>query len=345
MLFIDEITNTDKLKKIFKFKNKFLKKIENKSERISDFLYKLIFWYMCKFHKTIRNSINIEEDGLDIRLIYLVYKRKITEKIGYQLLNIIKRDKTKRVILSNTLNKNDILKNVLYSNNIDIIDGKLLYESLVYKMIEYISVIQKRKMETYEISVLINDKNEQRMFNISKIITKCRVVNIITNNTKQFDKLKNDMKKEYGILVNVTTNIEKSLLKSDIIINFDFVSEIYSKCNIPKRAIVFNISENIKIHSNNFEGINITDYMIYVPEKYKKVFKKIENFNPCLFFEGIILEENMIQSEIERKIIKENIKIRYFVGNNDKIRGREFSNLNKKKLDIRKNDKRLDKKI
>ena len=269
MLFIDEITNTDKLKKIFKFKNKFLKKIENKSERISDFLYKLIFWYMCKFHKTIRNSINIEEDGLDIRLIYLVYKRKITEKIGYQLLNIIKRDKTKRVILSNTLNKNDILKNVLYSNNIDIIDGKLLYESLVYKMIEYISVIQKRKMETYEISVLINDKNEQRMFNISKIITKCRVVNIITNNTKQFDKLKNDMKKEYGILVNVTTNIEKSLLKSDIIINFDFVSEIYSKCNIPKRAIVFNISENIKIHSNNFEGINITDYMIYVPEKYK----------------------------------------------------------------------------
>ena len=345
MLFIDEINNFEKFKRIYKFKNKILKKIENKSENISNFLYKIIFFYMRNFNKNIKKVVSIEEDGLKVYLIYLVHKNKIREKRIYQIIYMMKRQSMKRIVLSDTLNKNENIKNIFYSNNIDILDGKILYESLIYKMLEYISVVQKKRLETYEVSIMINDKSEQRLSNISKIISKCKLVNIITNNPKQFDKLKENMKNEYGIILNITTNIDKSLVKSDIIINYDFVSEIYSKCTIPKRAIAFNVNENIKVHSNTFDGINITGYMIYLPPKYKKAFDKMENFNPCLFYEAIILEENMIQSEIERKINNENIKIRYFVGNNDKIRGREFLNLNKNKIDVRKNDKRLDKKI
>lgn len=330
MLYIEEIECKEKLLNILKEKYNILNKLENKINIIYKFLENIIFFYMSLFNRSIKKVIAIENDGISCNILYIITKENVlNERCVGRILKVINKNSIRRVVLTNTLNQNEFLKNSLYANEIKILDGKILAEFLVYKMIEYISDVQKRELETYEISILINDKNDVRMEAINKVIKKCNVVNIVTNKVSQFEGLKEELKRKYGICLNVTTNINKTLLKSDIIINFDFVAELYSKCVIPEKTVIINIFEEIKIYSSTFKGINITDYMIYIPEEYKQFFKKMKNFNVNLIYESILFNEYTTKEEIKRKIEKDNIKIRYFKGNNDKIRGREFLSLTK----------------
>ena len=85
MFFIDEITDINKFKKIYKIKNKFILKILNKkiNEKINknnnfknnlknnliEFIYKLIYYYMNFFGKNIKKIINIGEDGINLNIL------------------------------------------------------------------------------------------------------------------------------------------------------------------------------------------------------------------------------------------------------------------------------------
>ena len=395
MFFIDEITDINKFKKIYKIKNKFILKILNKkiNEKINknnnfknnlknnliEFIYKLIYYYMNFFGKNIKKIINIGEDGINLNILYLINNKKIEkndknklnqknnnknikinknkliniikikkEKNKYskliKIIKIIKKYNFKNVILSNNLYNDDKIKDILINNKINIIDGKTLYEALLFKIVEKISIMQKTKIEKYELSILIKEKNEIRVSNIIKLAKKCKILNIITNNIKQFEKLEKYLKNKYGIILNVTTNTDKSLLNSNIIINLDYLFDEFSNINLPRKTIILNIKNNIKIYSNFFEGINITDYLIYLPEKYNKIVNLIENINPVFLYEAVIVEENLIQSELERKINFDKIDIKYFLGNNGKIRGREFLKVNSIKNLQEKQSKHLTKK-
>lgn len=412
MLFIDEITDIDKFKKIYKTKNKlFIKLQKNNLIKINEIIYRLTYFYMKTFNKNIKKIINIEEDGLKLNVLYFItdkkveinkeknleknnkkvdksnkkldkniiintkkiliknkeiniriyknilnkIKSKIKNKLNIKkeksrclklikIIKLIKKYKIKNVILSNSLYNDDKVKDYFIDNKINLIQGKFLYESLLYKIIEQISVIQKTKIEKYEISVLINKKTDIRVSNIVKLAKKCKIINILTKNVKQYKKLENYLKNEYGIILNVTTNIEKSLINSNIIINLDYLFDEFRQLNLPREAIIFNVKNNIKIYSSFFEGINITDYSIYLPEKYNKIIKSLESINPTFLYEAIIIEENLIQNEIERKINVDKIKIKYFIGNNGKIRGMEFLKVNRIKNKQEKELKDLTKK-
>ena len=390
MFFIDEITDINKFKKIYKIKNKFILKILNKKinknnnfknnlkNNLIEFIYKLIYYYMNFFGKNIKKIINIGEDGINLNILYLINnknnkkiekiiekndKDKLNQKNNNKLINIIKIKKEKNkysklikiikiikkynfknVILSNNLYNDDKIKDILINNKINIIDGKTLYEALLFKIVEKISIMQNTKIEKYELSILIKEKNEIRVSNIIKLAKKCKILNIITNNIKQFEKLEKYLKNKYGIILNVTTNTDKSLLNSNIIINLDYLFDEFSNINLPRKTIILNIKNNIKIYSNFFEGINITDYLIYLPEKYNKIVNLIENINPVFLYEAVIIEENLIQSELERKINFDKIDIKYFLGNNGKIRGREFLKVNSIKNMQEKQSKHLTKK-
>lgn len=350
MLFVDEITDLNRFKKIYKLKNKLILKIDKfKFIKLNEIIYKCIFYYMKIFNKNIKKIIDLDDDGLKLNILYIInekneklkfvennkIKNRLISKINIRreknrnlriLRNIkkIKKYNFKNVILSNNLFNNDKLKKVFINNNINIIEGKFLYESLLYKSIEYISNIQRMDMEKYEISILIKYKNNIRISGIIELAKKCKIINLITDNIRQFDRLEKELKKEYGIILNVTTNKEKSLLNSNIIINLDFLLDEFSQCAMPRKAIIFNIRNNLKIYSNFFEGINITDYLIYLPQKYNKIVKLLEDVNPILLYEAIIIENNLIQSEIERKLKFDSVEIKCFLGNNGIIRGREF---------------------
>ena len=350
MLFVDEITEFNRFKEIYKSRNKFILKIDKlKFTKLNEIIYKCIFYYMKIFNKNIKKIIDLDDDGLKLNILYIInekneklkfvennkIKNRLISKINIRreknrnlriLRNIkkIKKYNFKNVILSNNLFNDEKLKKIFINNNINIIEGKFLYESLLYKSIEYISNIQRMGMEKYEISILIKYKNNIRVSGIIELAKKCKIINLITDNIRQFDRLEKELKKEYGIILNVTTNKDKTLLNSNIIINLDFLLDEFSQCAMPRKAIIFNIRNNLKIYSNFFEGINITDYLIYLPQKYNKIVKLLEDVNPILLYEAIIIENNLIQSEIERKLKFDSVEIKCFLGNNGIIRGREF---------------------
>ena len=350
MLFVDEITEFNRFKEIYKSRNKFILKIDKlKFTKLNEIIYKCIFYYMKIFNKNIKKIIDLDDDGLKLNILYIInekneklkfvennkIKNRLISKINIRreknrnlrlLRNIkkIKKYNFKNVILSNNLFNDEKSKKIFINNNINIIEGKFLYESLLYKSIEYISNIQRMDMEKYEISILIKYKNNIRVSGIIELAKKCKIINLITDNIRQFGRLGKELKKEYGIILNVTTNKDKTLLNSNIIINLDFLLDEFSQCAMPRKAIIFNIRNNLKIYSNFFEGINITDYLIYLPQKYNKIVKLLEDVNPILLYEAIIIENNLIQSEIERKLKFDSVEIKCFLGNNGIIRGREF---------------------
>lgn len=124
----------------------------------------------------------------------------------------------------------------------------------------------------------------------------------------------------------ITNNRRKSLLKSDIIINFDFSEEDLNRCTFKKRVIIINLKYKTKVKTKTFEGININDYEIEVKkEKIEKLLKKglSQIFSIPILYESILYENN-IEYLLIKDILKEDVKIKFLIGMNGKIQEKEF---------------------
>lgn len=86
-------------------------------------------------------------------LIYLpiLEENKVKDKkmirIAKKLNKRLYDNNIENVVLSTTLNKNKVLKQKLYCENINILNGKELLLLLIPEIIEYILRIQKKKLE------------------------------------------------------------------------------------------------------------------------------------------------------------------------------------------------------
>lgn len=86
-------------------------------------------------------------------LIYLpiLEENKVKDKkmirIAKKLNKRLYDNNIENVVLSTTLNKNKVLKQKLYCENINILNGKELFLLLIPEIIEYILRIQKKKLE------------------------------------------------------------------------------------------------------------------------------------------------------------------------------------------------------
>ena len=74
-------------------------------------------------------------------------KKKKMIRIAKKLNKRLYDNNIENVVLSTTLNKNKVLKQKLYCENINILDGKELLLLLIPEIIEYILRIQKKKLE------------------------------------------------------------------------------------------------------------------------------------------------------------------------------------------------------
>lgn len=119
-------------------------------------------------------------------------------------------------------------------------------------------------------------------------------------------------------MLNVSNNKKTSLLKSEVIINIDFPSELLNKYNIYNKAIIINILEKINIQSKKFNGVNVNYYRIFIPKKLK-----IERFSNELIYESYIYNEKKLDNVIKR-FNKDKIKIKKLIGNNGVIRNSEI---------------------
>ena len=89
------------------------------------------------------------------------------------------------------------------------------------------------------ISVLINKINEVWVENIKELAKNVKLLNIVTAHEEQFLKMEKELYEQEGIMLNINNNIKKCLLKSDIIVNVDFLEDEINLYNIPKKSCIF----------------------------------------------------------------------------------------------------------
>lgn len=258
------------------------------------------------------------------------YKKKIYLKLIKKIKNLNIED----IVLSKELKKDKELVNRIYSADIDIIEGKALYEYMLLESISYIIEKRKLKKDDVHISILINNLSILSKLNIERIVKEYKKVNIVTKYIKKIEKFQEKIFEEDGIMLNIGNNKKKGLAKSDIIINYDFPEEHINLYNIFEETIIINICENIKINNKRFNGLNIKDYEIkFISndsiEEYIKN-EKIDIYKYSLkdIFEANIKEKIDIKNNINNKnncykildYIKEfDIKIDKLICNNSNL--------------------------
>ena len=183
------------------------------------------------------------------------------------------------VVLSKNLKLNKSIINIIESEGIDILDGREIFKDLIFKITKYICEIKNENISKCELTLLTNNLNNDIVNNIMYLTGNVKVVNIVTNNIKEYKNLEEKIYEKFGILIRITNNKRKSLASSKLIFNLDFPEEILNEYYIYDRAIIINIHKKIKILSKKFNGININYYNIELSNKYKEYFKKYNIYN------------------------------------------------------------------
>jgi len=272
--------------------------------------------------KKIFNIVEFSEDNGKTTITLPLFKsNKIRNK---KIIKIAKRINKKlydnnieNVVLSNYLEENEILKQKLYCQNINILDGRYLFYLLIPEIIEYILKRQKVKLQNGEVTLLINDFTQNNAKIITYIAQNVKRVNIVTNHSNKFKKIEDYLYNELGVILNITNNKSKSLSNANIIINIDFPEEIINKYEINSNAIIVNIFNEIKIRAKKFNGININYYKACIPKEYQ-----IDGFQNNLVYESSIYKCSY--ENARKDIIANKIRIKKLVGINGDISENEF---------------------
>ncbi len=272
--------------------------------------------------KKIFNIVEFSEDNGKTTITLPLFKsNKIRNK---KIIKIAKRINKKlydnnieNVVLSNYLEENEILKQKLYCQNINILDGRYLFYLLIPEIIEYILKRQKVKLQNEEVTLLINDFTQNNAKIITYIAQNVKRVNIVTNHSNKFKKIEDYLYNELGVILNITNNKSKSLSNANLIINIDFPEEIINKYEINSNAIIVNIFNEIKIRAKKFNGININYYKACIPKEYQ-----IDGFQNNLVYESSIYKYSY--ENARKDIIANKIRIKKLVGINGDISENEF---------------------
>lgn len=272
--------------------------------------------------KKIFNIVEFSEDNGKTTITLPLFKsNKIRNK---KIIKIAKRINKKlydnnieNVVLSNYLEENEILKQKLYCQNINILDGRYLFYLLIPEIIEHILKRQKVKLQNGEVTLLINDFTQNNAKIITYIAQNVKRVNIVTNHSNKFKKIEDYLYNELGVILNITNNKSKSLSNANLIINIDFPEEIINKYEINSNAIIVNIFNEIKIRAKKFNGININYYKACIPKEYQ-----IDGFQNNLVYESSIYKYSY--ENARKDIIANKIRIKKLVGINGDISENEF---------------------
>lgn len=271
-----------------------------------------------KFWQNLFQIITLKEDKIILPIGEEELTEKKAKKLAEKTKKIIDKVSSKNIVISKKIKKQKQYINYLQSENINIIEGKKLFQILVVPVLDYIVKKKKLKKGDTYVSILINETSEVILENIRRIVRQFKKVNIVTNHIEKFKKLEEQILEQEGIMINVSNNKRKSLSKSKIIINVDFPTELINKYQINEDAIIINLRGNVKINKKRFNGLNINDYEIE-SKNYEEFDYEKEN----LYYKKDIYESQLYLNQpleyIERKIAKDKVKILYLEGNKSKL--------------------------
>ena len=261
------------------------------------------------------NIIRLEEDKIILPItMQEEINPKKARKLAQKTKKILDETTCNKIILSKEIKKQKNYKNYLYSNNIDIVDGKWLFEVLSAKSLEYIINKKNMKKEETQVSILVNEMTDNILENIRQIVQEYKRVNIVTNHIEKFKKIEEEILRKDGIMINVNNNKRKSLIKSKIILNVDFPTELINKYNIYDEAIIVNLKGNVKINKKRFNGMNINNYQISFYNSEEFDYDKSNLYEQKDIYEAQIYQKQPFEY-IERKIKRDKVKIIQLVGN------------------------------
>ena len=262
------------------------------------------------------NVLQLDNDKiiLPIKEKEILDSKKV-DKLAKKTSGILKKTGSKAVVLSKNIKSQKEYIEKLNEYGIEIIDGRWLFAVISSKVLEYVVKKKKLKKEETNVSILVNDNSKDYIIeNIKDIIRTYKNVNIVTTHIEKFKKLEEDILEKEGIMITITNNKKKSLMKSNIILNLDFKEEEINKYNIPDEAIIINIKEKVKIYKKRFNGLNINDYEISF-----KDYEKFDYDKSNYYFQKDIYEAELYKNQpyeyIERKINKDKVEIIKLVGN------------------------------
>lgn len=260
-------------------------------------------------HKIFGRRIEIQND--DIKLYFNLDSEKNIKKF----VNKLQRQDVNNIVLDKSLLENEKLLNNLYANNINIFDGRWLKKQMTLEILNYIIVRKEIHKEETEIAITLNEITELSI-EIIKILSKqYKKLVIVTNHIEKLKKIEKEIYEKEGVLIVVTNNKNKSLLKSQIIINMDFNKELLNQYKIYDEAIIISIEENIKIDSIRFNGVIINDFEVETG-RIELIWR--ENYEK--YREKDLLEANLYVRDtfknIRKKLQKSNISIKSLYGNN-----------------------------
>lgn len=226
------------------------------------------------------------------------------------------------VVLSKSLK---VISGFKESINVNMLDGKIIKENMILKMLKYISYAMKVELSELDITILVNDSKAENLKCILNLAEKVKTLKLVTNNEDKFKTLEEKLQEIMGILIRVTNNKRKGLAKEGIIINIDFSEEQLNKYTINPNAIIVNIQNNVRIKTKRFNGITVNDIKLGVPLNYKMKFAKANIYYD--FEEKELYESSIYYMDFEvaqKKIAKDNIYIEALIGNNGPINTKEF---------------------
>lgn len=273
--------------------------------------------------KRIFNIVDMrEEEGKKIYYLPIFTNTKTSKKkikkISKKIIRDLEKYGVNNIVLSKHLETLQELKNEMYSENINILNGRYLFKCLTEEVIKYILKIKNEDIRKSEISVLINDCSEFNQNLVIDLAKEVKTLNIVTNHIAKWLKVEETLYDDLGILLNVSNNKRSSLKSSKIIINIDFPSELINQYKIFNEAIIVNILNKVQIKSKKFNGINVNYFKISIPQKYK-----MDGFINEIVYESILYKNRL--REAINKITEDKIKIKKLVGNNGYLKENEFN--------------------
>ena len=252
--------------------------------------------------------VKLENDTIILPIV----DTKLNEKTAYILAtktkNILDKTNSKKLVLSKQVKQQEAYMNYLYSYNYEIVDGRWLFQMLLFDVLEYIIKKLKIKEEEIKIGILVNDISDLAIYAIEKLVTKYKYVKIVTNHINHFKNIEEKISEEQGIFINVGNNKRKILSKTNIILNLDFPTELINRYTIYNTATIINFKGNVKIKDKRFNGLNINDYEIDW-----KTNPHLEKFEAKDIYEAIQHKNQPIEETL-KKIKRDNVMIQYLKG-------------------------------
>lgn len=248
----------------------------------------------------------VKLEGNKVYIPLITYEKqskqlKLEEKLAVKTEKIFGKLNSKKVVLSKDIRKYERYVNLLNTYQLDIINGKWLFSMLIPEIISYIEVKKNIIPEETTIHILTNDFTEVVIENIKKLAQNHKHVAVITKNISKIKKIEEQILEETGSMITVMNNKKKGLAKAQLIINFDFPTELLKQYVIYEDSIIVDITRNIDSLKKRFNGFIVANYEIDFKNKSEY---KIDD---KLFFARDLYEAEFYKNQ-PYKYVREKIK-------------------------------------